>query len=269
MTKFNINPRFVMVDNGERPTAGYPVNSILYDMDIQLFYQWDGTTWNDSKAIPRGPITGKDTGIFNGTASSGFSGMLNGAIARVGTAVGPSVDSTYGGYYANKTAATTGTEAGYHNINSALFIRKFNPFVAITIRPSIATNQRIYCGLTSTSAHIPASGTEDLLAGISGVALLQRSTDTQYQICSNNGAANSTIVSTGVNVSTTTPVTIFIKGDETNTRWRWSIDEGATWNNITDGPAQTTNVGFIIKVQTAENVEHHIQLFGVEVVSDK
>lgn len=46
MTIYEINPRFIIVTNGERPTSGYPTNSILYDTTTKIFYQWNGTTWD-------------------------------------------------------------------------------------------------------------------------------------------------------------------------------------------------------------------------------
>ncbi|MDN5845392.1 MAG: hypothetical protein L0H53_03865 [Candidatus Nitrosocosmicus sp.] len=44
MTRYNINPRFVIVTAGERPTSGYPTGSLLWDTDS--LYTFNGTSWD-------------------------------------------------------------------------------------------------------------------------------------------------------------------------------------------------------------------------------
>lgn len=48
--RWNVNPRFVICEDAGAvtaiPSGAYPIGSIMFRMDEQLFYQWDGDSWN-------------------------------------------------------------------------------------------------------------------------------------------------------------------------------------------------------------------------------
>lgn len=214
------------------------------------------------------PTFGKKKGGYAGTSTSTGWGIMGGLTA-IGTFTALDIDSTYGSYAPRTTGTTAGNNAGFSYAN-ALSMRKFNPILAILVRtPNVSLN-RMYIGWKS-NATSPTSLTDDPLANLSGVMFLQRSGDTTWQICSNNGAASSTIVDTTAPISTTIPSNLQILADDANSKWQWSTDGGDTWIDVTGNfPAQTTKLFYVGECQTNEpGVTHRLDTFAVEVASDK
>lgn len=216
----------------------------------------------------KGPVLGRKKGGYYGTSSTFGDGILGGIITGVGTSTGTTMDSTYGTYYRYTTGGVSGNAAGHKGITT-LSMRKFNPIIGLMLRPSIVTNNRVYAGLISSSTD-PASGSEDPLSNLSGIMVVQRSTDTTYQVCSNDGTnATSIFANTGVTVSATVPITILFRADDANSKWQWSVDLGVNWTDVaTRFPGQTTALFYMNEIQTAEGNPHVHHVFATHILSD-
>lgn len=212
-----------------------------------------------------GPVTGKRTGSLMGTIGTNQNGLFTNNMTNTGGAT-PTMDNTNGIYTPYNTSASIGSASGYRTTNNYT-IRNFNPIILVNFAVSVATNNRAWVGFISNTA-LPASGVEDALANLSGVMLTQRSTDTTWQIATNNGGTNSTFVDTTVTVVAGTLYQLIIKADATNNKFQWSLQGSAFADLTTTIPAATTTLGYGMMCQTAEAVTHGIRNYNVETVSD-
>jgi hypothetical protein len=212
------------------------------------------------------PTFGMKKGGYTGTSTSTGWGIMGGLTA-IGTFAALDIDTTYGSYAPRNTGNVAGNNAGFSYAN-ALTMRKFNPILAVLVRTSHVSLNRMYIGWKSTAAS-PTPLTDDPLSGLSGVMFLQRSGDTTWRVISNDGTG-STVVDTGATISNTIPSNLQIRAIDASSKWQWSTDGGDTWTDVTGTfPAQTTKLFYVGESQTNEGVIHRLDTFAIEVASDK
>ena len=272
--RWNVNPRFVICEDETAistiVSGVYPVGTIMYRQDLETFSKWNGTAWIPLSFEFNNSFIGKKTGRYYGQHATAGSGLLSG-MASVGTAVGNDIDYTNntGSYFIFRTAATTDAVAGH---KQAAFItsRELNAIFATKILPVSTSNNRIFAGLKATTADLPA-GSDDPLSTINGIGLLKRSTDTTWQIISCAWQANSQIIDTEIPISNTVPVTCIIQAINSTPEWRFSMDLGASWENIPAGnaPAADTRQCYINEVQSVDGSAQDLRIYDTLVVSDK
>lgn len=236
------------------------VDSFVFDDIVKL-------RWSDIElSALSGPIRGKKFGRFDGTSTSSGSGIFSGGFSQTGGA-GAFMDTVNGMYSRFDTGAVSGNTANMRYANPYT-VRAFNPFLGIKFMLSVATNNRTHIGFKTTPTTAVADGTDDPLANISGVMIAQRAADNTFQICSNNGSANSNFAPTGVSIVANTIYTIKFRavGDS---KFQYSLNGGA-WTDITTQiPASTTAIGVYAGIQTAESAIHQQRIYGIETQSDK
>lgn len=271
--RWNVSPRFVICEDLAAVNAiisgFYPVGTLMYRQDTDLFYEWTGSIWKITGSFRGGPVLDKKRGSYVGINATGGEGLLNG-LTSVGTAVGSDIDYTNntGSYFTFRTAASTNANAGHKQI-PYIGSRELNTFFATRIQPMSLTNNRVFAGLKATSADLVASA-EDPLANLNGVGLLKRSADTTWQIVANGWLASSQIVNTTIPISATAPVTVLIEALEASAKWRYSMDLGVTWTDITGNiPTSDTRQCYINEVQSVDGSAQDLRIYATEVVSDK
>lgn len=273
--RWNVNPRFVIAEDQAAVSAivsgAYPVGSIMYRQDTTLFYRWTGSAWIEVDLRPYGAFTGgKKRGRFMGTSATAGEGLLN-PLTLVGTSVKSDIDYTNdtGTYNLFRTAASTNANAG-HKTAHWVGSRELNTIFVTKILPISASNNRIFSGLKANASDL-AAGSDDPLANINGIGLLKRSTDTQWQITACGWTAASQIINTNVNISTTVPVVCIIQALEANDKWRFSMDLGVTWTDVTgiNMPLSDTRQVYINEIQSVDGSAQDLRIYDAEVVSDK
>jgi hypothetical protein len=213
-----------------------------------------------------GPIRsgGKKYGQFVGTSTAAGFGIFT-TFTTTGTlAVG--FDSTNGTYNGLTTSTVNGNGANMRFANPYTQ-RSFNPYLGVRFLVGTATNNRIHIGFKTTPFTAVTDDTDDPLATISGIMLVQRAADTNFFICTNDGDANSTFTDTGVAVNTSIHTIEFrAVGD---TKFQWALD-GGTWTDITSNiPGSTTAIGFLAGVQNDDGTAHTLRIYNIETSSDK
>lgn len=217
---------------------------------------------------PVNPISsGRKWGSLVGTVVSPLNNLGLTVSAATGQASATAaILTSIGRYVPHVTNATTGSNAGGHSAN--LFQRAHNPYWSFRGRLGSATVStfRTFFGLSSDAANSPSAS--DTYADSKSVAMFgHRTTDTNWQFIHNDGSATALYEDTGVAINTSLR-TLEIFGDDTNTRFGWSID-GSTISWITTQvPASTTNLGIVHEVQTAENVAKSFDLIAMYIEFD-
>jgi hypothetical protein len=249
-----------------KPTT-YANNTLAYELDTGNIYRSTSGVWSMVDNPSMGPILRKRWGAFYGTSSTGGAGTLNSTFTTTGSLGGALLDSTNGEYYTYTSGAVSGNVAAL-KCATAFIARAFNPVLWVKFYVSHVTNTRTYIGLKPSSTD-PASGVEDPIATANGIMLVQRSTDTNWQIATNNTGANSNFTSTGVAAAANTVYTLQIVGDDANSRFLWSLN-GSTLSPITTQvPSSTSGLTVYVGIQTAEAVAHSIRIYSIEIVTDK
>jgi hypothetical protein len=272
--RWNVNPRFVICEDQAAVaaiTSGfYPVGTIMYRQDMEIFSKWNGSAWIPLSLDLTNSFLGKKQGRYVGTHATAAEGLLN-PLTLVGTSVGSDIDYTNntGGYHTFRTATTTDANAG-HKTTQYIGSRELNTILAIKILPLSLTNNRIFAGLKANSNDLIAAA-EDPLANLNGIGLLKRAADTQWQIVACGWTANSQIINTSVNISTTVPTTVIFQALEASTKWRYSLDLGVTWGDVTgsNSPQSDTRQCYVTEVQSVNGSAQDLRIYDVSVASDK
>jgi hypothetical protein len=212
-----------------------------------------------------GPVRGRKMGRYDGSNSTNQCAGIFSALTTMGTLTGVQTSTANGNSCRYTSGAVAGNAAG-HKFATAYTTRAWNPYLGVRFKLGTATNNRVFIGWNNGVD--PAASTEDPLSGVNGVMLVQRSTDTTFQISANNGTT-STFTSTGVTVDNTSVFTIEFRADAANNKFQWSLN-GSTWADIAGViPASTSYLAYTAHIQTAEAVAHTIDIFATETVSDK
>jgi hypothetical protein len=131
----------------------------------------------------------------------------------------------------------------------------YNPHLYGKIALPTLDDCRFMLGFNSTD--IPA-GDNVYLANQSGFLIgfqydTAETEDTQWQIIRNDGDASQDKVSTGLNLSSTTPFTFELVGDTANNRWGWNVNGGSftyyTQGTSGETPATNTNLRFTFRIE--------------------
>lgn len=263
--------------HSQNDTIPSPVGKYLkrrQDTDTGIRYYSDGTDWIKSGTPVginefSGPITGKKTGRFDGASTASGSGIFSGSFSTAGTAGGVALDTTNGPY----TLLTTGNVAG----NTANFrwanpytVRAWNPYLGVKFMIGTALNNRVHVGFKQVAFTAPADGSDDPLANTSGIMITQKTSGSanSFEICTNNGGANSNFTPTGITVAANTIYIIKFRA-LTDSKFQWSLN-GSQWVDITTQiPASATPLGNYNGIQTGEAVAHTLRVYAIETISDK
>ena len=205
-------------------------------------------------------------GAWMGTSSTNgsSSGVMSAGVTVSGTGT-QQIDVTNGTRQRFTTTAADVSPAGFRYAVVFTY-RAFNPRLLVKFSLQQTTNQRLWIGLCNFNT-LPTANTWTDLKHFFGLAL--RSTDTNFQIAHNAGTATTTWVSTGTAVNTAVH-TIETIADNTNARWGylWDSAKSPTWIS-TNLPATNTSLAFVAILETAEVAAKSIELYNVEVESDK
>jgi hypothetical protein len=252
--------------------SGVPTDTRLRYTDTNAEYYFDGTYWRIVRNPGSLPSSGRKTGWWTGL-NSGDALLDSGgtpSITSAGTPITAVFDATAGRGARYDTSATAGVYAGCRN-TFAVAMRAWNPVFRAKFRvtnPNADASQRFFCGITSVATALANSN--DQLNAIHGVGIAIRSTDTVWQIATNDGA-NATVFTpvTGNPGVDATIRTIEIYGDEANTRFGVIFDGGAAQHFTVDIPTQTAA---LIPQACNYNViaaSRPFDLFWAEMESDK
>jgi hypothetical protein len=217
------------------------------------------------------PSHGRKWGMYQGASTGGGTGLFAGGMSTLGSAIGAGFDTTDGTYGKWNTGGNTGNNGGVYYAN-AFTMRNWNPYAKFKFKFSQSTNNRAFVGLTSAPSNGMGGGTDEPLTNLSGIGILQRAADTQFQNVSNISAnASSTIAAsaTPVNVGTTLH-TLEIHGRSATNDFTLQLDNNPVEIITATIPAATTALGIQCCIQqSATEAAHSVLVFLIEVGSDK
>lgn len=173
------------------------------------------------------PSTGRKTGFFTGATMVNGSGLLSSLqSANINTYNAPT--ATTGGAVQFATTTTSGTFAGWRSIvNVAIVTTGLNVRFKFKFNKNTNSNQRLWLGMSNSSTVSSPNGDEPL-ANLHGIYFGFRSTDTDWFVAHNNGAATSTFDDTGISCATdTTNHTVEILSTNGGSNITWQLDSGA------------------------------------------
>ncbi len=238
-------------------------NFIAYETDSNTKWIWDGSNWK-VQDIALGAF--KKYGVFPFHSTGTGDGILNSLSFSTGLAV--LLDNTLNRKYETATTSTTnGNNAGF--VGTASFAsRDMNPRMYIEFKLGATSGgQRLFLGFQSNTTN--AGGSDDPLNALEGFYFGFISTDTVYQIMSNDssGATVFTAV-TAVTTIDTTMHKLWLWGDATNNKFGISIDNNA-WQYVTSNiPAATTALVPHVEIETTGTPAKVLNMYNWSVFCD-
>lgn len=244
-------------------------------LNSQIAYK-DETAWLTAAMISAshlkdvyGCVRGRKTGEYLATSTAAGRGIFEGGLT-MGTNGSLGFDNVNGKYHLLSTGALSGNANSWRYINTYT-CRGFNAYIGYRIMFTTSiSNNRLHTGLKSNPSTVVADGTDDPLAGVTGIMIAQRAGDTNFWIAYNTGAGSSTWQDTGVPIVQNTHYKLELRADEANSKWQFNIND-AGWTDVSGGggPGSTAEMGMFGGFQTAEGVIHSCRLYAIETTSDK
>jgi hypothetical protein len=148
----------------------------------------------------------------------------------------------------------------------------YNPHIYGKMAMTTLDDSRFFLGFNSTD--VP-TGSNTYLNNQSGFALTYQydtaeTEDTTWIINRNDGDASEDKVSTGINLTSTTPFTFELVGDTANNRWGWNVNGGAFTYYTTEIPTTNTNQRFTFRIeQIGDSSVIVLDLYYLYLVQDK
>jgi hypothetical protein len=148
----------------------------------------------------------------------------------------------------------------------------YNPHIYGKMAMTTLDDSRFFLGFNSTD--VP-TGSNTYLNNQSGFALTYQydtaeTEDTTWIINRNDGDASEDKVSTGINLSSTTPFTFELVGDTANSRWGWNVNGGTFTYYTTEIPTTNTNQRFTFRIeQIGDSSVIVTDLYYLYLVQDK
>lgn len=252
--------RLQCLSTDTKPTT-VPTNYIAYETDTNINYIFNGTVWKflDPCLQDYKRYAGHSFGQSQGD------GVLGGLSTALLTTT---VDTTlFRKRQRSATGATSGTIAGYRQNTATWVARSLNPKMYVEFRCNATANFRLYLGFQS---NITQATGDDPLNALSGFYFGNRSTDTAWQLMSNDGtgATAFTAVTGTVTTFDTNLHKLWIVADNANTRFGVSIDGQAYQYVSSDIPAATTAMAGHMEIQNSTNADQTFDLFNWVVVVD-
>ena len=185
--------------------------------------------------------TGAMVGAGNASSNVQASGLLSG-INSEGTLT--NVRNTSGIGKKIDTTTTINTRARIGTPTTCT-IRYWNPIYRTRLMINQSTAQRVFVGFSDVTTLALATG-EDPLPNLTGFGLYHSTTSgvsaTNWLMCRNNGGASSTITDTGVAVTTSAPINLYLALWEDGPKAQWRVGTTAVGEATTVIPGQTTGM---------------------------
>jgi len=254
-----------------KPTS--PSGYRFYETDLGDELISDGTYWW-LRGYPSLFSTRKiGWGNWGRTVTQATGGLLNDWTAHTGT-LGASnntsgFDSTNGKYTTLQTGTTTAGGGSKVNV-AALTIRKSNPRIRIRFQLVELTNHRLWMGFMT---NLEPTGDTAFNAGGYAFALgisttLSSPLNANFVIWH---APNTTVTSvddTGTafdgNVHT-----VYLVGDDANSRFSWKLDSGSYNHVTTNIPTQSGSLTFVFMNENTDSLNKSFRIYDFMVQSDK
>lgn len=212
----------------------------------------------------------KKWGVVTYTGGTGGdpSGIFVNCVTSTATANGIGMDTTHGPYRHFDTAATTPSGAGAV-MSQVVTMRAFNPRFRCKFSLGQTADVRCWFGFWTRASVYPT--TDDAFGGgFAGFCLGIRANDTVWQIAHNDNSGATVYAAVAGNPAVDTAVHVIeIFADEANTRFGYSFDGGTITYISTDIPASTASLDFIASIQNSAAAIKVLNLYWVEMESDK
>lgn len=251
-----------------KPIANIQANTIFYETDTGDTLVSDGTYW---WVTARGPFSTKKLGYLTwGNNISGGIGHYANLTASTGAGTQTqAIDTTNGRYQLCVSGTTSGNKGGYRNAAATLFTRAFNPKLRFRFKILQSTNARFYFGFLGTT--IPELTGDNPLDNLHGFifGVMPTTSATNWVLATNNGAATTTLTDTTVAFNTTGVHDLKLVGDDTNSRFSWSLDGGAYTHVTTNIPISATALSLIFTSETATTAAASFNLYNAFAQQDK
>jgi hypothetical protein len=206
--------------------------------------------------------------IGGGSASYFGFGLGSGAVVTLPAAEGTpdhGVDAN-GKFLIKSTATTTpaaGHQTGFRMSSAGQLTRQAKARIKAKFKLNSTTAMRLWVGLQQTSTTF--SGGDDPLNNTNGVLIGLRSTDTIYQVGTNNGtnqATQFTAVTGDPTKDTTTVRTVEIRAKSDDSGWEYSFDENPTYTSVATVTPGSTQIQFpVIVLETSEAVTKTFNIY--------
>lgn len=244
-----------------KPTT-LPSNFTAYETDSNTKWIWDGSNWKVQDIVLNGF---KKYGAYPMHTSGTGDGVLNSTALNVSTT---SLDTTLNRKYQSAgTSTVNGNNAGWAG-TVTFSSRDMNPKLYCEFKLGATSGgQRLFIGFQSNIT--AAGGSDDPLNALEGFYFGFISTDTVYQIMSNDtsGATVFTAV-TAVTTIDTTMHKLWVIGDGANNRFGISIDGNAYQYISSNIPAATTALVPHVEIETTGSPAKTLNLYSWVVLTD-
>lgn len=151
------------------------------------------------------------------------------------------------------TGTTASANAGISQVtaNFNLFRGDQNSYLRIEAAPAAnvqGSTTRTFIGFQSGATQLP-NAADTIVNALSAAGICKRTTDTAWQICTNDGAGAGTYATTGVTADTDWHV-FEVYTTDSGVNWCVKIDSGTETCNNSDRPATTTRLYFNANTET-------------------
>lgn len=151
------------------------------------------------------------------------------------------------------TGTTASANAGISQVttNFNLFRGDQNSYLRIEAAPAAnvqGSTTRTFIGFQSGATQLP-NAADTIVNALSAAGICKRTTDTAWQICTNDGAGVGTYATTGVTADTDWHV-FEVYTTDSGVNWCVKIDGGTETCNNSDRPATTTRLYFNANTET-------------------
>jgi hypothetical protein len=209
--------------------------------------EWHGPTYGGLTLTqhifaPNGRKMGRQDMAGAGAGEGLLGGNMSNYTAESANADSLATADGHGGRL-RTTAATINSGCG-SRVSAAVTIRDYNPIYRCMFKLSQISHTRPFFGWNSATVDCPAS--DDPLNGLSGVILCARSTDTNFQIGSNNGSGVTTFTDTGIALDTVMRVFEIVVNEDLANPFKWNL------YTVTDLESVTSNLPAYTQLTTAE-----------------
>jgi hypothetical protein len=174
----------------------------------------------------------KFTGWLGGS-NNNSAGFGQGNAVTVGSSA-HSVSAS-GKYITWSTSTAQNGQAGWRNDSAGALNRNCNPTFTCRFKLNDSGSAVRFGVYWNTQSTFPTGGSDDPLGSAQGLGLFKRSTDNTTFVLGHRGSNGTNVYgSTGINIDTTGAHVFRMKGDNANSAWYYSWDNGA-WSAAMTG----------------------------------
>jgi hypothetical protein len=220
-----------------------------------------------SSGLARPSQTGYKEGWYDGGIPSDHEkahGLLDGEIQTTTTNAPILTHSQTRGKYLRFPCFTSG-DSERIRVDNLIFRRNYFSYHLLKFRISQNVPFNFFTGFDSDTDD-NMDNIADVNDSVDAFMIAKLDGNANFQVASNGGTSNATVLPLTSNPFNTDPHTIEIQADPTNNRFQYRIDDfGGTWNNVTTNiPRTDIPLGLVTSVYTKTNTDFDFEMYLLE-----